>query len=153
MDLVEEQGVIVSLHGGMASIAPLAQTGCKSCPSNGICGTSFLAPLFGKKQRLLVAKNIINAKPGDQVTIGLNRMALVFASLMVYILPLMMLVIGAILGEAFAHASGIEDTELVSILSGLGAASLTFLIISRVVRSASFSSFFEPVLLEGHLNR
>ncbi|MEA1888187.1 MAG: SoxR reducing system RseC family protein [Pseudomonadota bacterium] len=148
MDLVEEQGLVVSLQDNNASITPLLQTGCQSCASNGMCGTALLKPLFGNKPRLLIAKNSINAKPGDQVTIGLNRMALVFSSLMIYLFPLLMLVLGAITGEAIAHGAGIENGDFAAILSGLGSALLTFLITSRVVRSSYFSTLFQPVLLD-----
>ena len=64
-----------------------------------------------------------------------------------YLLPLILLVAGAIFGAAAAHTFSIEDAELVSILCGLGAASLTFIIVNRVVKSAYFSAFFEPVIL------
>lgn len=148
VDMVEEQGVIVSLEGQMANIAPLSQSGCQSCSSSGTCGTSLLKPLFGNKQRMLAAENSINAKPGDQVVIGLNRTALVLASLMVYLLPLILLLAGAISGAAIAHAFSFEDAELVSILFGFGAASLTFIIVNRIVKSAYFSAFFEPVILD-----
>ena len=147
MEMVEEQGVIVSLDGQMANVAPLTQAGCQSCSSSGVCGTSLLKPLFGNKQRMLAAENTINAKPGDQVVIGLNRTALVVASLMVYLLPLILLVAGAITGAAIARTVSIEDTEIVSILSGVGAASLAFIAVSRVIKSAYFSAFFEPVIL------
>jgi len=147
MEMVEEQGVIVSVEGQIAKIAPLSQSGCQSCSSSSVCGTSLLKPLFGKKQRTLAAENTINAKPGDQVIIGLNRTALVLASLMVYLLPLILLVVGAISGAAIAHAFSMADTELVSIICGLGTASLAFVVVSRVVKSAYFSAFFEPVLI------
>lgn len=147
MEMVQEQGVVVSLEGQMANIAPRSESGCQSCSSSSMCGTSLLKPLFGNKQRTLAAENTINAKPGDQVVIGLNRTALVLASLMVYLFPLILLVAGAIFGAAIAHTFTIEYAELVSILCGLGAAALTFVIVSRVVKSAYFSAFFEPVLL------
>jgi sigma-E factor negative regulatory protein RseC len=96
MNIIEEPGVIVSLDGNYASVAPLSHTGCQSCASSGSCGTSLLAPLFGSKKRLLVAENTINARPGDEITIGLNRTALVVASLMVYLLPLVVLILAAV---------------------------------------------------------
>ena len=147
MEMVEEQGVIVSLEGHMANVAPLSQTGCQSCSSSGACGTSLLKPLFGNKQRMLAAENTIDAQPGDQVVIGLNRTALVLASLMVYLLPLILLVAGAISGAAIANTFSFEKAEPVSILCGLGAASMTFIIVRRIVKSAYFSAFFEPVIL------
>lgn len=147
MDMVEEKGIIVSLQGQMANVAPLKQAGCQSCSSSSACGTSLIAPLFGNKQRMLAAENTINAKPGDEVVIGLNRTALVLASLMVYLLPLLMLLAGAIAGQILSNAFAIEGAEFVSISTGIAAASLTFIIVSRIIRSAYFSAFFEPVLL------
>ncbi|MFW2440730.1 MAG: SoxR reducing system RseC family protein [Arenicellales bacterium] len=149
MDLVEEQGVVVSLQGRYASISSLTQSGgCQSCTSKGICGSALMQPLFGGKQRLLVAENSINARPGDQVTIGLNRIALVLSSLMVYLFPLLMLILGAITGEAIANSAGIENAEFVSILSALGSALLAFIGVSRIVRSRYFSTLFQPVVLD-----
>jgi sigma-E factor negative regulatory protein RseC len=148
MNIVEEQGVIVSLDGNYASVAPLAQSDCQSCASSGSCGTTLLSPLFANKKRVLVAENTINARPGDEVIIGLNRTALVIASLMVYLLPLLVLVLAAVAGEALAQASGLEDGELIAIFSGLGAAWLTFIFVSRIIRSALFSAYFEPILID-----
>lgn len=148
MNIVEEPGVIVSLDGNYASVAPLPQTGCQSCASSGSCGTTLLAPLFAGSKRLLIAENTINARPGDEIIIGLNRTALVFASLMVYLLPLLVLVIAAIAGEALAHIFGLEDGEIIAILSGLGGAWLTFMFVSRVINSAYFSAFFKPILID-----
>ena len=148
MNIVEEPGVIVSLDGNYASIAPLAKTDCESCASSGSCGTTLLSPLFGNKQRLLVAENTINARPGDEIVIGLNRTALVFASLMVYLLPLLVLALAAIGGEALAHGLGLDDGEIIAILSGLGGAWLTFILVSRVISSVLFSAFFRPFLID-----
>ena len=148
MNIVEEPGVIVSLNGNYASVAPLAQSDCKSCASSGSCGTTILAPLFSNRKRLLIAENTINARPGDEIIIGLNRTALVFASLMVYLLPLVVLAIGAITGEAIGHMFGLEDGELIAIIFGLGGALLTFIFARRVISSAYFSAFFEPILID-----
>lgn len=147
MNTVEEPGVIVSLDGDYASVAPLNQSDCQSCASSGSCGTTLLAPLFGKKKSLLIAENTINARPGDEIIIGLNRTALVIASTMVYLLPLLVLVFAAVAGEAFAHAMGLEDGEIIAILSGLGGALLTFIVVSRIIRSDYFSAFFKPFLI------
>lgn len=149
MNIVEEPGVVVSLKGNTASVAPVTVTepGCQSCASNSSCGTSLLAPLFTSKQRLLVAENTIKARPGDEIIIGLNRTALVSASLMVYILPLIVLVLAAVAGEAFAQSSGLVNGEIIAILSGLGGALLTFIFVSKIIRSVLFSAFFKPFLI------
>ena len=148
MDQVEEKGVIISLAGNLATVAPLQQQGCGGCSSSTSCGTSLISPLFGRKQRVLVVENTIHGKPGDEVTIAMSKMALVSASLMVYLAPVLMLILGAVLGEYIGHASGLEDSEVTAILLGTGFAVTTFLIVRRVLRSAFFSYFFDPVMLK-----
>lgn len=146
MSMIEENGVIVSLDGQYARIAASEEGGCHSCASSGVCGTSVLAPFFGKKQRLLLAENTINAQPGDEVVIGLNKMAVVTSSLAVYLLPLIALVIGAVIGDVLAQLAGLEDGETVSIFFGSGAAILTFVGVRRVLKSALFTTMLQPVI-------
>jgi sigma-E factor negative regulatory protein RseC len=148
MDQVEEKGVIVSLEGNLATVAPLQQHGCGGCSSASSCGSSLLSPLFTSRQRLLVVENSIQARPGEEVTIAMNKLALVAASLMVYLAPLLMLIIGAITGELVASAAGLEDGEIAAILTGIGFSVATFIIVRVVVRSAFFAYFFDPVLLD-----
>ena len=146
MSMIEENGVIVSLDGQFAKIAPLVEGGCHSCASSGVCGTTVLAPFFDKKQRLLLAENTINAQPGDEVVIGLNKMAVVMSSLAVYLLPLLALIIGAVVGDILAQLAGLEDGETVSIFSGSGAAVLTFVGVRRLLKSAFFMAILQPVI-------
>ena len=147
MSLIEEHGIIVTVDGSHASVAPLQGAGCHSCASSGVCGTTILAPLFAKNKRLLMVENAINAQPGEEVVIGLNKMAVIIASLAVYLMPLLALALGAIAGKYLALAMGLEDGEIVSIFSGLGAAILTFFITRRVLNSAYFSAFLVPVMI------
>ena len=148
MELVLEKAVIVSLHDQQARVAPVSENACSTCASGSACSSALLAPLFRNKSRTLTVDNTVNAKTGEEVTIGLNRMALVVASLLVYLLPVLMLLAGAIIGEAMSFAIGLEGNELISILTGIGSAGLTFLIVSRLVGSAYFALFFNPVIID-----
>ena len=148
MELVLEKAVIVSLHDQQARVAPVAENGCSTCASGSACSTSLLAPLFRNKRRLLTVDNTVNAKAGDEVIIGLNRTALVVASLLIYLLPILMLMLGAIIGEVLSSAIGLEGSELITILTGIGCAALTFLLVGRLVGSAYFAYFFNPVIID-----
>ncbi|GMR06273.1 MAG: hypothetical protein BMS9Abin25_0859 [Gammaproteobacteria bacterium] len=67
---------------------------------------------------------------------------------MIYLFPLLMQIPGAITGETIAYSAGIENGELVTILSGLGSVLATFIVISRIVRYSYFSKLFQPVVLD-----
>ena len=62
--------------------------------------------------------NPLDAKPGDEVMIGFDEQALVKVSLLVYMLPLMSLILGAIAGQIGAQWLELRLPELLSILGG-----------------------------------
>ena len=110
--MVEEQAVVVALEDGYAMIEPKAATGCQSCSASSTCGTGILASIFGKRSRKLRAVNSIDARCGDEVMVGLDRTALVLASVMVYLLPLLMLVLGAILALSHSGTRAVRGVDV-----------------------------------------
>lgn len=147
MALIEEKGQVVSLQGGYANILPVSLSSCDGCESKSGCGTSLLKPLFSSNKQLLVAKNTVDAKPGDQVVIGLERMAIVLSSLIIYLFPLLMLLIGAAAGKSIALMADLEKAEIVSIFTGVTSAVIAFYIGRVLLRSAYFRAMCQPVVL------
>ncbi|NLS12845.1 transcriptional regulator [Vibrio sp. SM6] len=75
------------------------QTSCQSCASNHSCGTGIVTKAIGNKthQWRLHTKNPL--KVGQIVEIGLPEGPLLQSALLVYLLPLLGLLIGALLGQ------------------------------------------------------
>ena len=145
--MIEEQAVVVSADKGFVSVETSSSTGCGSCQSSASCGTGLLSTLFGGKSRTLRIRNTVDAQTGDTVTIGLNRLALVIASLMIYVLPLLMLITGAIIGEWLATVLEFNVVELFSITGGLAFAVLAFILSRRVLNANAMDRLIQPVLL------
>jgi sigma-E factor negative regulatory protein RseC len=55
-----------------------------------------LARFFGQRQQQHYAHNPLHAKPGDRVIMGLEEKALVSGSILMYLLPLLFMIVGAI---------------------------------------------------------
>ena len=146
--MIKEQAYVVSVDDEFVQIETRLEGGCGSCQSSGVCGTGIVASLFGKQPRLLRLRNTIGAKAGDTVTVGLNRFALVTASLMIYLLPLIMLVLGAIVGEWLAEVIAPESIELFSITGGLVFAVSAFIFNRRILNGSAMIRLFQPVLLQ-----
>jgi sigma-E factor negative regulatory protein RseC len=149
--MIEEQAIVVSVDKGFVNVETSSTSGCGSCQSSASCGAGLVSSLFGRKSRTLRIRNTVNARKGDTVTIGLNRLALVVASLMIYLLPLLMLIAGAITaitGEWLATALALNVIDLFSIIGGLAFAVLAFILSRRVLSTGAMDRMIQPVLLD-----
>lgn len=116
--MIEQQATVVSLEGDQATIAIARQSACGSCAAKSGCGTSVIASLFPQRRPHLQVPNTLHAVVGDQVLIGLPEAGLQQASLLLYGVPLLTLLVGALLGQSWG------GSEPQSILGGLLGAGL-----------------------------
>lgn len=145
--MIEETGLVVSVRGDLAEVEGQARSGCGSCAVEGTCGTSLLARYFGPKRLLLRAHNPIGARPGERVVIGLPESALLEASVLAYLVPLLAMIGGVVVGVFVAERLVPAYTQILSALTGLGglAASLAWLV--GFIRSRSLDERYRPRIL------
>ena len=116
--MIEEQARVVRVEGNIAEIVIEKQSACGSCSAKAGCGTSLLSTWFGRRQLRLNLDNVIAAKPGDTVVLGMDEASLQRGSLLLYALPLAGLLVGAIAGErGFIYLEW--PAELGAVLFGL----------------------------------
>ena len=94
--MIEEEGSVTSVSGGLAQVACVRRTACGACSAQGACGTSLLERHFGRKPLALTAANAIGARPGDRVILGVPEGALVQAALGAYLVPLLAMILAAL---------------------------------------------------------
>ena len=147
--MLREEGIVVAIRGDRAEVRARVKQACGSCAAKRGCGTSLVASLFPQRDHNFIARNPVGAKPGDRVFIGLEESDLQLASLMIYLLPLLGLIGGAVSGVYLAHLLGSSDGEFLSILLGGGGMAAVLLWVS--VRSYSLTGHggrFEAEILE-----
>jgi len=120
--MIEERAGVVAVEGEFAWVEAERASGCSGCASRGSCGTSVLARTLGRRRVRVKALNGIGARPGEQVVIGVQESDLIRGTLAVYLVPLIGLFIGGLLGEAVAGLGGTEaGGEPVAVVgAGLG---------------------------------
>ncbi len=96
--MIENEAVVTHIEGDFAWLTVERQGGCSSCSSGG-CGTASLASLFGQRPTPLRVDNRLQAQPGEQVVIGIEERSLLIGALLIYLLPLLLLLVAAIVGE------------------------------------------------------
>ncbi len=117
--MIEETAVVTRCDDGFAFVETERKSACGSCSATGVCGTSALSKVFGNKRSVVKALNPIGAGPGDNVVVGLQESALVNASLMFYLVPIVAMILAAIFAKTASEWMGFSSAELFSVLGGL----------------------------------
>ena len=99
--MITEQAVVTRCEGGQAEIRLQRASACGQCELNEGCGTGALGRLLGNRSRPLLIETQQDLKPGDNLLLGLSETALVKASLTVYGLPLLAMVVVGLLASVF----------------------------------------------------
>jgi len=101
--MLEQQATVVAVDGDDVVVHADAVTGgCSSCHvgSTGRCGSGTLARLFQRRPPApLRLPNSIAAVVGDRVVLGIDEQALLYGALQLYLLPLLTLFGGAVVGD------------------------------------------------------
>lgn len=102
-DEIREVGEVVGFFPEGVVVETNRASSCTSCSSQKGCGISALQGLFGRQRHRVTVHTDLPLHLGDHVQLVLPASALVEAALLVYLLPLVALVVGAVIGQmAFA---------------------------------------------------
>jgi sigma-E factor negative regulatory protein RseC len=141
--MLETRAVIVQIEGRYAIVQASQVNGCEQCNGKG-CGAGKLSRLLCGEPRRFQVDNPINAGVGDEVVISVAEGAILRGIGLVYLLPLLLLVIGAMLGSAMVGQSpGQHDGYATAgALSGLVAG----FIVAKWISSVRAGNQFQPYI-------
>ena len=118
--MLETRATVVQVDGQYALVQAEPGNGCEQCNGKG-CGTGQLSRLFCSNPRQFQVNNPINAGIDDEVIISIADGAVLRGIGQVYVLPLLLLLIGAMLGNQWAVLDGHRDIySAMGALLGLG---------------------------------
>jgi len=119
--MLETRAIVVQIDGQHALVRSSHGSGCEQCNGKG-CGASKLSGLFCSKPRQFQVDNPIKAGINDEVVISVAEGAIFHGVGVIYLLPLLLLVIGATLGNQWALQAELRDLYAsIGALSGLAA--------------------------------
>lgn len=120
----EELAQVVEVGPGKARVEVKRSSACRHCASASLC----LA--FSKDTNAVEVSDPIGVRVGQRVRVGLESTALLKASAILFVIPILALVAGVFLGNLLAIRQGYQGSaELWAILVGISALFITFLII------------------------
>lgn len=141
--MIEERALVTESGQGYAWLEIQRHTPCGNCQASSGCGTAVLAKGWPGKQVRVRALSSLVLAPGEHVVVGLADGVLLRGALLAYLLPVGLLLAGAILGQA-AFASAGEELVALSGLVGLG---LGFLAVRVLTRRFWDDTRYQPVVL------
>lgn len=103
--MIESPARITRLEGESAWVVAAAPSSCGACGGKG-CGSSLFARVLHADEPEYQVDNAIGAAVGESVVVGLPDGALLGAAISAYMVPLLLLIATALLGQHFAGELG-----------------------------------------------
>jgi sigma-E factor negative regulatory protein RseC len=135
--MITEEGIIENVYKDRAVVLLKRSAACAHCESHGTCEVA------DEKNMHVVLANDLHARAGDHVEIGLPSHSLLKLSLVVYFLPVVALVVGACLGNAWGPSFQSTPTSGAIVGGGIGLLG-TYFLMKWVNRGAGKRMEYRP---------
>jgi sigma-E factor negative regulatory protein RseC len=134
--VIEQSAIVVSNEAGIVEVEVVRQSSCHGCSAQSACGVSLLDRVLGRRPQRLVLTDALDVRPGDEVVVGVPEGALLKAAIVAYMIPLLGLLVGALVGEHLgADTSPSQTLPLLAGLCGLALGLVVTRIYSRRLAS------------------
>jgi sigma-E factor negative regulatory protein RseC len=138
--MLETRAVVVNVDGQSAMVRAEVASGCGHCGGKG-CGASKLSRLFCSYPREFEVRNQINAAVGDSVIVTVADGAVLRGVAEVYLVPLICLALGGLIGSRFAPLAASNDANAaLGALVGL----VVGFVIARWLSASQYAKRFQP---------
>jgi sigma-E factor negative regulatory protein RseC len=139
--MITENGVVSKANGSEAWIKTTRYGACESCSSKNSCGSA-----GNHKEMIVKVPNSLNVEKGDQVVIGLETGPILYLTFLLYVFPIILMIIGALIGHQLGSAVNMNPS-IPSMILGFGSFGLTFYILRKKNRSMEGNQKYKPFLI------
>lgn len=137
--MIEDIGKVVRVEGDNAFVEVARTSACARC------GLQEVEELAGEKP-VFIALNTAKATMGDTVKVRVQSVAYMKASVFIYGIPVLFLIIGAVLGFYLAGKFGISSDTMSALLSMAGL--IIGIVILFLFRRRGTRKEYMPVIVE-----
>ena len=119
--MIEQQGKVVAVANGRASVRLGGTSGCTSCDAGRGCGAGVFGRLLKRKPVTLQFENRINAEQGQPVMVGIPETLFLRMIARLYLYPLLAGIAGAALGYYLSVLGGLSpvSSDMTTLMCGL----------------------------------
>ncbi len=109
--MATEQGIVIKTDSGAAWVKTVKSGNCAGCSARGSCHT-----MGGNDQMEVKAINEVGAKVGDRIILSFKTSSLLKASFLLYVFPILLLIVGAAIGQEIAPRFDFDPSGLAAIM-------------------------------------
>ena len=139
--MITENGIVTRTNSSTAWIKTIRSGACEGCSSKDSCGES-----HNSKEMTLELKNTLGVQTGDQVVIGIETKPMIILSFLLYVFPILLLVIGAVIGDSIAPSLNL-DKSLSAMILGFICFGAAFLVVRKKQAVMSEKDEYKPFLV------
>lgn len=112
--MATEEGIVTKIDSTTAWVKTTKTHACKSCAARGSCNV-----LGGGKEMEVEAINYAGAKIGEKVVLSFETSPLLKAIFLIYVLPILIMIAGAFIGQKMAPLVNLNPSILSAIIAFL----------------------------------
>lgn len=143
--MIETLAIVIRVEGKDALVESTQGGGCGNCDSENGCGSGKLSQLFCSEPRRFRVRNDGNAQVGSVVQVTLEEGVLLRSAVLMYLLPLIFLLAGAMLGAQWTNDA--ETSDAYAALGGVIGLLGGFVLVKGISLRRHFSAVAQPVIL------
>ena len=119
--MIEQQGKVVAVANGKASIRLGGSSGCSSCDAGRGCGAGVFGRLLKRKPVILELENKVSAQQGQPVMVGIPEALFLRMIARLYLYPLLAALAGAAFGYYLSVLveSGPLSSDMITLFCGI----------------------------------
>ena len=140
--MATEEGIVVKVDSSTAWVKCIKSAACESCSAKAFCNTA-----GGSDDDVEVeAINAVGAKVNDRVTISFETSSLLKVSFLVYIVPVLFLILGVVIGNKIAPIFN-YDQSIFSVLVGFLFLVAAFFFVKAKGKDLSTKDAYKPKII------
>lgn len=140
--MIEEVGIVTKVEGINARVAVEKRGACEGCSARGTCETK------GESMEI-EALNIAHAREGQTVRISIKPQTYLKGTMLVYGLPLVLFIAGAIAGKNVGEEYFKDiNSDVTAAVGGFGALILSLLGVKIWAKKTETKTEYKPVIEE-----
>lgn len=140
--MITEDGIVTHATPETAWIKTTRSAACESCASKDSCDVSH----HPSEEMTIILPNTLDVKTGDRVVVGIDSAPMLFLSFFLYVFPIILLIAGALIGDALAPVLEINRSAL-SMGCGFLLFIIAFIIIRKKQAGMSKKDKYKPFLV------
>lgn len=140
--MATEEGIVTKIDSSTAWVKCAKSAACESCSAKGFCDT-----MGGSDDDVEVeAINTVGAKVNDRVTISFETSSLLKVSFLVYMIPVLFLILGVVIGDKIALILN-YDQAIFSIFVGFLFLAAAFFFVKAKGKVLSAKEEYKPKII------